>query len=86
MEDKIKVIVVNILGVDENPLPERISVPSFSIEKRIGPFYGGLGFYNTGFSVTQTNLMTRGTYTSKFSYLHLYSFYPIIFGLHSIDS
>ena len=66
------------LGVDEVPSAKRISVPSFSIEKRLGPVYAGLGFYNTGYTFTQVISFTQSKYTTKLSYLHLYSFYPYV--------
>ena len=68
----------DVLGVEEVPLAKRISVPSFSIEKRVGPVYAGLGFYNTGYSLTQVVAYTQSKYTTKLSYLHLYSFYPYV--------
>ena len=71
-------VLGGLLGVEDNPRAERISVPSFGIEKRVGPVYAGFGFYNTGFLFTQTATLFQSDYTSQFSYLHLYSFYPYV--------
>ena len=68
----------NLFGSATLPESERISVPSFGIEKNIGPVYGGFGFYNTGFSFSETNVLAVATWTSKFSYMHLYTFYPYV--------
>ena len=68
----------DVTGIEELPTPERIDVPSFSIEKRLGPIYGGIGFYNTGFKLSQTVLFQSITTSYMFDYLHLYSFYPYV--------
>ena len=65
-------------GADVLPTSERVSVPSFGIEKRVGPVYGGIGFYNTGFSFSETNITSVQTLTSMFNFMHLYTFYPYI--------
>ena len=68
-----------LLGNDI-PASLRVLAPGFSMEKRLGPVIGGIGYYSAGFKITESQFLGMGQYdnTTTINFLHLYSFYPLI--------
>ena len=50
-----------LLGTDI-PASLRVLAPGFSIEKRLGPVIGGIGYYSAGFKITDAQFLGLGQF------------------------